>query len=49
MNQKLLREIPKVDELLKNEMLEALCRQIPVQTVTQAVRQTLEELRRDIL
>ena len=49
MNQKLLREIPKVDELLKNPVLEELCVLIPAQTVTQAVRQVLEDLRRGIL
>ena len=49
MNQQLLRQIPKVDELLKMPVLEALCTQMPAQTVTRAVRQILDELRRDVL
>ena len=49
MNQKLLRQIPKVDELMKQPCLLTLCETVPVQTVTQAVRQALEGLRRDIL
>lgn len=49
MNQKLLRQIPKVDELMKQPALQQLCGTVPAQTVTQAVRQALEELRRDIL
>ena len=49
MNQKLLRQIPKVDELMKNNALQQLCETVPAQTVTQAVRQVLEDLRKDIL
>lgn len=49
MNQKLLRQIPKVDELMKQDALQQLCETVPAQTVTQAVRQTLDDLRRDIL
>ena len=49
MNQKLLRQIPKVDELMKQPMLLTLCETVPAQTVTQAVRQILEDLRKDIL
>ena len=49
MNQKLLRQIPKVDELMKQPMLLTLCETVPAQTVTQAVRQVLEDLRKDIL
>ena len=49
MNQKLLRQIPKVDELMKQPMLQELCAAVPPQTVTQAVRQVLENLRKDIL
>lgn len=49
MNQKLLRQIPKVDELMKQPLLLALCESVPSQTVTQAVRQVLEDLRKDIL
>ena len=49
MNQQLLRQIPKVDELLKEAELEALLAEMPAQTVTRAVRQALEDLRRDVL
>ena len=49
MNQKLLRQIPKVDELMKQPVLQQLCADVPAQTVTQAVRQELEELRKSIL
>ena len=49
MNQQLLRQIPKVDELLKNSVLEALLEEIPAQTVTRAVRQALDQLRKDVL
>ena len=49
MNQKLLRQIPKVDELMKQPVLLSLCETVPAQTVTQAVRQALEDLRKDIL
>ena len=49
MNQKLLRQIPKVDELMKQPVLLSLCESMPAQTVTQAVRQVLEDLRKDIL
>jgi L-seryl-tRNA(Ser) seleniumtransferase len=49
MNQKLLRQIPKVDELMKYAALQQLCESVPAQTVTQAVRQVLEDLRKDIL
>ncbi len=49
MNQQLLRQIPKVDELLKMPALEALLTEMPAQTVTRAVRRVLEEQRRDVL
>ena len=49
MNQKLLRQIPKVDELMKQPVLLTLCETVPSQTVTQAVRQVLEDLRKEIL
>ena len=49
MNQKLLRQIPKVDELMKQPALQELCAAIPAQTVTQSVRQALENLRKGIL
>jgi len=49
MNHQLLRQIPKVDELLKMPVLEELLKQMPDKTVTRAVRQALEDLRRDVL
>ena len=49
MNHQLLRQIPKVDELLKMPALEALCNEVPSQTVTRVIRQVLDELRRDVL
>ena len=49
MNHQLLRQIPKVDELLKMPVLEALGKEMPAQTVTRAVRQALVDLRRDVL
>lgn len=47
MNQELLRNIPKVDELLKEPVIAALMKGMPVQTVTAAVRAVLESLRRE--
>ena len=49
MNQKLLRQIPKVDELMKQPMLQDLCGSVPAQKVTEAVRQIVDELRAGIL
>ena len=49
MNQKLLRQIPKVDELMKQSALQQLCETVPAQKVTEAVRQILDELRGGIL
>ena len=49
MNQKLLRQIPKVDELMKQPALQQLCETVPVQKVTEAVRQILDDLRSGIL
>ena len=49
MNQKLLRQIPKVDELMKQPALQQLCVSVPAQKVTEAVRQVLEDLRKGIL
>ena len=49
MNQKLLRQIPKVDELMKQPQLQQLCAAVPVQKVTEAVRQILDDLRAGIL
>ena len=49
MNNQLLRQIPKVDELLKEPVLEALCNEMPAMTVTRAIRQALDQLRKDVL
>ena len=49
MNHQLLRQIPKVDELLKEEKLEALFAEVSEKIVTRAVRQGLDELRQNIL
>lgn len=49
MNQKLLRQIPKVDELMKQPVLQELCLSVPAQKVTEAVRQILDDLRSAIL
>ncbi len=49
MNQKLLRQIPKVDELMKQPQLQQLAETVPAQKVTEAVRQILEDLRSGIL
>ena len=49
MNHQLLRQIPKVDELLKMPVLEALLQEMPAQTVTRAVRQALDDLRQSVL
>ena len=49
MNQKLLRQIPKVDELMKQPQLQQLAGTVPAQKVTEAVRQILEDLRAGIL
>ena len=49
MNQKLLRQIPKVDELMKQPALQQLCATVPAQKVTEAVRRTLDDLRSGIL
>ena len=49
MNQQLLRQIPKVDELLKEARLVELLDQMSEKIVTRAVRQGLDELRRNVL
>ena len=49
MNQQLLRQIPKVDELLREPQLEALFAEMSEKIVTRAVRQGLDELRRNVL
>ncbi len=49
MNQQLLRKLPKVDELLRTPALEALRSEYPEQTVTDAVRKVISDLRQGIL
>ena len=49
MNNQLLRQIPKVDDLLKEPVLEALCKEMPALTVTRAIRLALDQLRKDVL
>lgn len=49
MNQQLLRKLPKVDDLLRTPELETLRAQYPEQTVTDAVRQVIADLRQGIL
>lgn len=49
MDNRLLRGIPKVDELLKHPALQSACGGAAAQTVTDAVRAVLEELRRGVL
>ena len=49
MNHQLLRQIPKVDELLKEAKLEALLDEVSEKIVTRAIRQGLDELRQSIL
>lgn len=45
----MLRAIPKVDELLGMEPLQALAGQMPAPALREAVREELEALRRRIL
>ena len=49
MEKQLLRQIPKVDDLLRCPALEPLATEVPASAVTEAVRQTLDALRADIL
>ena len=49
MDQKLLRGIPKVDDLLKEPSVGVLMEKMPAQTVTDAVRTALDGLRREVL
>ena len=49
MEKQLLRQIPKVDDLLRCPALEPLAAEVPASAVTEAVRQTLDALRADIL
>ncbi len=47
--QEMLRSIPKVDELMRLDPLQALARELPQTALRDAVRTELEELRRGIL
>ena len=49
MNQQLLRKLPKVDELLRTPALEGLRQDYPEQTITDAVRKVIADLRQGIL
>ena len=49
MSKQLLRSIPKVDDLLKSPVLTAACETLAPQTVTDAVRRVLEDLRAGVL
>ncbi len=49
MNKTLLRALPKVDELLNNDGLQSLVEKYPRETITDAIRETIESLRNDIL
>ena len=49
MEKQLLRQIPKVDDLLRCPALEGLAAELPASAVTTAVRQVLDTLRADIL
>ncbi len=49
MNSHVLREIPKVDDLLRSPVLKERCGGAPRSAVTGAVRTVLEELRRGVL
>ena len=49
MNKQLLRQIPKVDDLLRCPALKELAADAPAPAVTEAVRRTLEDLRGKIL
>ena len=49
MENQLLRQIPKVDELLRCPALAGLAAELPASAVTNAVRQVLDTLRTDIL
>lgn len=49
MNKTLLRALPKVDELLNHKGLESLIEKYPRKTITDAIRETVDSLRNDIL
>lgn len=49
MKQELLRLLPKIDEVLMDERISALMERIPRETVVDAVRDSVETIRADIL
>lgn len=49
MNHELLRQIPKVDDLLKDAAITTLLQAHPRHILVEAIRTTLEQLRKDIL
>ena len=49
MNNQLLREIPKVDDLLRSPTLASVCADIPHGALVEAVRGVLAELRSGVL
>lgn len=49
MKQELLRSLPKIDEILMDERVSALMERIPRETVVDAVRNSVEAIRTDIL
>ncbi|MBN2899425.1 MAG: L-seryl-tRNA(Sec) selenium transferase [Clostridia bacterium] len=49
MNKTLLRALPKVDELLNHESLQSLLEAYPRETIADAIRETIDSLRADIL
>ena len=49
MKQELLRSLPKIDDLLMDERVSALMDRIPRETVVDAVRDSVEAIRTDIL
>ncbi|MBO5994035.1 MAG: L-seryl-tRNA(Sec) selenium transferase [Firmicutes bacterium] len=49
MQKELLRFLPKIDEVLMNERVAALMERIPRETVVDAVRESVEAIRADIL
>ena len=49
MKKELLRSLPKIDEVLMDEGISALMERIPRETVVDAVRDSVETIRADIL
>lgn len=49
MGNELLRKLPKVDELLRNEKVIFLCKDIPRELVTNSIREVISDVRANIL